>query len=883
VVPNLNETDRLNIAIEKQNQRFLAATNVELINQSQLPRKEAGAILDAIEAEDSRGALVIADAGFGKSCILAQVVAKLREDDVPFIAFKLDSIAECNTSKKIGSEIGLPESPASSLAKVAGNQRCVLIVDQLDAISLVSGRKTNTWVAFDELRRQAAEWPKMKLVIACRKFDLNQDHRLRPLSGATSEYKAVELTKLSDQDLRSALDHAGFRDFKPTPSQAEILNLPFHLTLFLQGRPEGSFGGVGELFNAYWNRKQQLLREALGRPGHWIDIIDSLTQYMSENQRLDAPLDVVDPWQHDADQMVSLHVLIDHGKSCQFFHESFFDYAFARRFCRSGQPLLSFLTQPGEEQHLFRRAQVRQILAYRRENRREEYYRDLTDLITNESVRFHIRRMVASELYRIDEPDEREWQIVEPLLWDHDLSRYIRAALRDHPGWFDLLFHCGVWSEWLASTDETRLSWALWFLEPHDLHRQRSEMIALLLEPFVNRGGEWDQHVKRILSWGIAHHSEQMTRIYFSMIERGVYDNDRRRDSGGDFWSAHYSAEKENPRFIIDMTACWLKHAIEKYDDGESWNILDKIPLNRSRSGAKLIENVAASEPEYFVSTILPVVVAAIARTAVQIDDEFRNRTWPWLTNHGDPSHIHEAILVSVRRALQWLATNSAEQFRTTIEPLKELPQQTVGFLVLSGFTENPDTFSDECVRYLLANKTRLNIGYGSWTGGGGTGESAVSRRAIQAVSATCDESLLRQLEGEIIEYSDAYERRTPRSRGFAEYLLLQAIHPARRSNRANVRIHELQCKFPSVDTQLPQPDESTMARFVGSPISQDRAELMTDDQWISAMQKYDRKRERWSGGGYVELSRLLADLTRKDRLRFAHLALEMPIDIDEE
>ena len=47
-----------------------------------------------------------------------------------------------------------------------------------------------------------------------------------------------------------------------------------------------------------------------------------------------------------------------------FFHESFFDYAFARAFVRSGGDLVQWLLD--DEQHLFRRSQVRQVLQFLR-------------------------------------------------------------------------------------------------------------------------------------------------------------------------------------------------------------------------------------------------------------------------------------------------------------------------------------------------------------------------------------------------------------------------------------------------------------------------------------------------------------------------------------
>ena len=70
------------------------------------------------------------------------------------------------------------------------------------------------------------------------------------------------------------------------------------------------------------------------------------------------------------------------------------------------------------------------------------------------------------------------------------------------------------------------------------------------------------------------------------------------------------------------------------------------------------------------------------------------------------------------------------------------------------------------------------------------------------------------------------------------------------------------------------------VAEFVGSPIAEDKATHMSDAQWVSAMQTYDGSTDRYRGGP-VELSRMLCDFTRRDRMRFASLALSMSDNLD--
>ena len=490
--------------VARINKRYLAITETELINSAQIPRDEAIQIFSAISDPGSNGALLVAPGGFGKSCVLAQCLSQLSASGIPFLCLRMDSLQLCSTTRQLGQQLDLPASPAVALAGIADNAPSVLVVDQLDAMSLVSGRNPKMWEVFRELCEEVRSYPQMKMILACRDFDLNHDHRLRGLADSQSGYTKITLGKLSEAEIRKALEAAGIGQLPRNDRQLEILRIPFHLLLFLQGDPSHGFSSVGELYDRYWDRKRQNLRERLGRESHWTEVIDALTQKMSEQQVLFAPKVAADNWATDAQVMTAEHVLVEvqDQNYYRFFHESFFDYAYARRFCASGRGVVEFLIST--EQQLFRRAQVRQILAYRREHDVRRYIEDVREVLGSPEVRFHIKRMVASGFHQIDEPTREEWLVLEPYLLEGELSRYVSGTLRNHLGWFDLLDDLRVFRDWLASGEDRFTNAAIWFLEPPDLHDSRSERIAELIAPYVDRADGWPERIMRIMSWGKA-------------------------------------------------------------------------------------------------------------------------------------------------------------------------------------------------------------------------------------------------------------------------------------------------------------------------------------------------------------------------------------------
>ena len=869
----------ISTTVQKINARYRNSTEVELINSTQIDRDAVKDIIATIEDPRSKGALVVAPGGFGKSCVLTQCILRLALHEIPFICLRMDSFTPCTTSRQLGEQLDLPASPAVVLAGLADTAPSVLLVDQLDSMSLVSGRHPQLWAAFNELRDEVLEYPNMKMLLACRDFDLEHDHRLRPLAEPSSAYTQHTLGKFSRSEIVDSLIASDCPHFTPTPNQIDILGVPFHLLLFLQGRPSPAFGSVAQLYDAYSKRKRQNLRHRLGRNAQWNSVIDALTERMNADQLLFAPKFVVDSWLDDAEAMVSEHVLVDMEDQHQyrFFHESFFDYAYARRFADTDHTVLDLLRT--SEQHLFRRSQVRQILDFRREHDFKRYIADVRSILDSSDVRFHIKRIVVSAFARIDHPRQKEWELVKPRLFQGPLSRPLWGALYSHSGWFDLLDGNGTLRDWLASDDSDYIEAAIAYLEPPDLQEIRSARVAALIIPHARTSIAWHERIVRIMSWRKVHKSTEMQSLNIDLIKHGVYDNYSETSAGRGFWDQYYGTDEQCPRFAIDVIKAWFDRSVLRADDGITWSFFQQIPDDRSEMGTGLVEQAGLALPDYYVQQMLPSVTATILNTQEHTQSEVSNRAWQSISNIGNPYTVHEAILLALRRALQHLAIHQVDLFRRYVTPLLRHPHATFAYLILRSFQDNPHAFADDCIQYLTSDKRRLKVGYAVFVGHA-DGQSAVSRAAIRTASPLCSRALFAKLESGIRHLSVDWELRSPQHRGFTELLLLRELDESRVSKRTSDRIRELTRKFPSLPGTVPEEDVSAEATMIDSPIPRDRVRYMTNDQWISAMRRYDDPAVLSLEGGAHELSQLLTELAKEDRYRFASLATLLPVDI---
>lgn len=105
----------------------------------------------------------------------------------------------------------------------------------------------------------------------------------------------------------------------------------------------------------------------------------------------------------------------------------------------------------------------------------------------------------------------------------------------------------------------------------------------------------------------------------------------------------------------------------------------------------------------------------------------------------------------------------------------------------------------------------------------------------------------------------------------------MSALPEERLSETGRRRLGELRRKF---ERDEPEPPRGIQGGFVGPPIAEERAEHMTDEQWVRAMRKHAADEGDWQTfelrGGAYELGHVLKATTMKEPERFARLALTL-------
>lgn len=384
-----------------------------------IARAESGQLSAALRSNDTRVTMVVGAAGAGKSGVLWQCVQELEAEGWPILAFRLDRLESLTSTAEIGEKLGLGTSPVAALAAVAAADPCLLVIDQLDAVSFASGRIPSGFHTVVDLIQESAAFPQMRVLLACRAFDVDNDHRIRQLV-ADKLVDRMEVPPLADEQVDAAVDAMGLPAPQLTAKQRSMLTSPLNLVLLsvIADEPDAlAFESAGGLLAGYWLRKR---RDCANRrsqsPPRYEAVISALSNAMSERQQLTARISVLDAANltADAEVLASEHVLVQDGRRYAFFHESFFDYAFARLWLDRDRSLVDFLL--ADEQELFRRAQVRQILLHIRDDDPARLIREAESVLAHSRIRFHIKAVVLAVLRSLADPTSAEWQMIERLM-----------------------------------------------------------------------------------------------------------------------------------------------------------------------------------------------------------------------------------------------------------------------------------------------------------------------------------------------------------------------------------------------------------------------------------------------------------------------------------
>ena len=311
-----------------------------------VPRSDIDTVFEMLRERDGKQIVAVEGrAGSGKSTVVSTVAAVLEQEGWFVAVVRMDTDATMRSSQDLGQVMGLTESPSVLLTGVSDGSPALLVIDQLDAVSLYSGRIPENFDAVDEVLHEITRAHNVKVLLVCRTVDLENDHRLRALLQSEERVGRQTVGDLDIEAVKAQIVGSGMQ-LPASDSTIELLCRPLHLSVFSRLSDSAralEYATLQDLYTQYTAEVRGRIERLVGHL-EWTQITSGLVTHMSDHEVLAAPASVLESASlQEVTALESESVLVRDGASVAFFHESYFDYLFARSFIAADHDLRSFL------------------------------------------------------------------------------------------------------------------------------------------------------------------------------------------------------------------------------------------------------------------------------------------------------------------------------------------------------------------------------------------------------------------------------------------------------------------------------------------------------------------------------------------------------------
>ena len=363
------------------------------------------------ENPKDRLAVITGDAGQGKSVVMRDIFEKVsKKENICVLALKAD-ILSLENDKDFKDQYDCPVSLQKCINTIAAkSEKFILLVDQLDALSLSlsSNRKALTY--YNRLINHVMCLPNAKVVISCRLYDLDCDEML---SRYQTSQNVFEVPCLTNENIKEVLVRKGLKNV-PATKLLEFLKKPLHLYWYCRLLGEGvseTDVSLTNLYHVLWNRIVLANKEN-------VDFLKKFSSDLYKNQVLSLSKILYETdYNKSIARLLSENIIVETNKrkaSLQFVHQSLFDYVNARLLVESNVNITSELIR--EHQGLFVRARVQQYFAYLRDVNETRYIKELQNFISNDDIRFHLKLLILSWLAFQEHPHKIEKEYVKSMI-----------------------------------------------------------------------------------------------------------------------------------------------------------------------------------------------------------------------------------------------------------------------------------------------------------------------------------------------------------------------------------------------------------------------------------------------------------------------------------
>lgn len=419
----------------------------EGVEGSHIDRKETDLLVDWIEKdiddEKERVALLVGQPGSGKSVILKDLFKRLDAKGIPALGIKADEYAT-NSIKQLEERLNLTDSIEKLLVKLTEDYATVVvIVDQIDALSQTNSAKGEYLATYKQLISSLRKYDRVRIVVSIRSYDLEYDFGFKSFKKETT-FNVDSLTK---DEITKVVNQLSGSKLSLTDAMFELLKTPYNLDafcrIFSHSLNLNLLKTTTDLYKELW--RQKVINIPLDKRDLKLkSVLYTIASKMYDEQTITLRNDVLpDRFTQELEYLLQNGIIIGKCGSIQFFHQTFYDFVFAKQFCGENKSVFKYINQ--HWQGLKVRSSLKMILSFYRDTNHKKYIDILKNILTEQAffkrkIRYHIRLLVISLMSSEQEPTAEEIQLFDDKILANENQLKLFLINVNSSGWLRVIF-----------------------------------------------------------------------------------------------------------------------------------------------------------------------------------------------------------------------------------------------------------------------------------------------------------------------------------------------------------------------------------------------------------------------------------------------------------
>lgn len=875
------DESKIKAALKKSSAALsLEKNHLEEIADSHIQRNETQVLLNWLNEDcnrDDKGrhlniCLLAGNAGMGKTVILKDLYDQLIDSSIPVLGLKADRLVS-SSIVELQHKIGLTV-PVLDFIELCKEKypKTVILIDQIDALSQAMSADRNYLRVFKSIIDSYTYDANIRIVVSVRHFDLNYDPSLR----IYKHLKTVNTELFTEDEVKSLLGKAGIVHSDLSPKLLQLLRTPNHINIFTRLpsaiKSGNSIKSLQDLYAELY--KLKILFVDLAAPVQPVKlkkVLFKIVSKMFDSQSITVSELHFEDYKRELNYLESERLIKIEDAQIQFFHQTFYDFIFAKRFVEKSLSLYKYIHK--EDQSIFIRSAVKMIFTYLRQYAPKIFLDELGKIFTDKKILFHIKQLCFSLLLFLEDPTSEERKMVSKIMLESSDFELLFFELGRSEKWLELALEKNLINSFLNVSK---------FNDPVHRNEERSKIYQHYVSDFIqsylekNNTDAWsfilklnNSYIKETILSRLKNWKDQKA---FTLLEQCA---DFFKNDPFGYFLAMENIAKINPEYCLEtlqkrfLTKEWMEEA-----------------RHTNHQEKKVFKTLAKLIPEKIIDLFLPILIQELETNKHSYSELYNDYFYSDVNLRSDnESHDKGYYYWLLARCLRQSAQNSDPKFLRFAQEHRNSEFDSVQRLLVYAINGSERIYLDEIFKLFkhFYDKKRfmtsrdLGVEY---------------RDLFQKSLPFFSEIQLEEITGMILSLRIPGETAVYRDNiiylnvGHTQHVLIQRFPDDIIEQNKELRKlkQELNRKFkPYRETYH---SHNLLAGVVHRPLSDTAYERMSVSQWLKSFTKYNSERKPFQEdskkGGLYEHARAFKDFAKKYPTQEKAQIIEKVIQNDE-